>query len=900
MSNSPDRVGARAGRYEIVERVGSGAMGEVFRARDPELGRDVAIKLVRPGGDTPNRLLDEARAMAKVTHPNVIRVYDTGTLDGDVFLAMELVGGQNLTEWLESADRPPAEVLAALIEAGRGLAAAHRTGLVHRDVKPDNILIASDGRVLVTDFGLALAGIAEAAEGAVAETQDLVGTPAYLAPEQLESAAASPASDQYSFCVCLFEALSGERPFPDQPLDAMRDAKRDGAIAGSVRPAPIGEAIRRGLSPAPDDRFDSMEALIAALEPRPRSWARFAAVAGVALIAGAVGLWFALAPGGDRCDGTEQLGGAWDDPVRRAVESAFGESDLPYAKTSLATVSAGLDRYGDAWRGGFEQACAETDQALLDLRVACLDRRSAELAAVSAKLASGTDESIRGAVAAVEGLIPPAVCADVAALRQVDVPEAPETRKRVDAVRAELAECSSLHEAGVLSEALSCASAVAGRAGEVGFRPLTAEAELLVGRVAAKLRDWTEAGRAFDAALLAADAGNHHRVRAATLVEQIALAGELSRFESGHERAKTAEAVVEAYGGERLVGDLDFRRGQLAVRQGKLDRAQAHLDKALEQRAGSAAAAEPLYAMAIIGIMRRDYDAATAKLDRALKIQSDTLGPDHPAIGHTLHVRAQLLARTGKFDEAKEARDHSHRIFEAAYGDAHYSIAISLNAAAQLEIFSGQYAAAVPLARRAVEVAERASGKNHLDAAAPLGTLAAALNRVGKPAEALEIHQRTLAVYRATLGDEHVNTTRSMLSVAMGMRLQRRCRDALPLLEKALAVRTAQLGAGHRLVNSVRHTLGDCHVDLGEADKAVPLLETVLASHGAREPRNANEKVALHMARYALARALWAAETDRDRAADLVRAAYKGLAELGDKRAGSAAEFMKKRGIRPK
>lgn len=874
------RVSAETGeRYELGERIGGGAIGEVFRATDLELGRQVAIKLVHPGGPR-ELLLAEARTMARVTHPNVIRVYDVGTDGGDVFLAMELAEGQTLREWLAGGERSWRRIVDILSRAGRGLAAVHQAGLAHRDFKLESVLVTDDGRVLVTDIGMAHTG----APGDERDERE----------ERDETVAREQGADQHSFCVCLHEALHGSRRPPSR----------------------LAQLVRRGLSSDPEERYPSMEALLDELDAlRTRRRGRtglIGAVVGVAVVATAAG-WYATTREATSCDGAERLAGAWDDGVRQAVAATFAASELPYARTSIATVITALDRYRADWLGGYRQACeathvrGEQTEELLDLRMACLDRRRAELAALSPRLGAGSPEAIRGAVAAVDALIPTAVCADAEALLQVTpVPEHPATRGRVEAIRGELAGCSSLHEAGDLREALRCARAAAASADEVDYPPLSAEAGLLVGRVAAKLRNWDEASRALDASLLAADAGNHHRIRAAVLVEHVALAAEVSSFDEGKKRAETAEAVVAGHGGDgRLEAELDHRRGQLATREGELDASQTFFERALgrlgdRDGAEPAAAAEPLYGMAIVAMMRRDYDSAASHLERVLAIQERTLGPEHPAIGQTHHLRAQLLARTGKFDEAEKARELSHRILEASYGEAHHAVAISFNAAATIEILRGDYAAALPLARRAVEVSERASGAFHLDTTAPLQTLAAALNRAGKPGEALETHRRALAIYRGVLGDDHILTTRSMLNVAMGLRLERRCDDALPLLEKALAVRVARLGNEHTLVSSVRHTLGDCYVDLGRPEEAVGLLEAVLRGHTAREPRNANEKVALHMARYALARALWESGADRDRAADLARQAHRGLVDLGDRRASGPALFMKQRRIRPR
>ena len=294
---APDRIS----RYVIGERIGAGAMGIVHAAFDPELRRRVAIKLLVQRADA--RLLREAQALARVSHPNVIPIYDVGTHEGGVFLAMELVDGESLTAWLASRARSPAEIVGVLTAAGRGLAAAHAAGLVHRDFKPDNLLVGRDGRVRVTDFGLARdrgepdsAPAAESSDflaGELTRPGTLVGTPVYMAPELLAGGVAEARSDQFSFCVTAYEALYGHRPFAARTIGELRravverqvrDEPRGAGVPGSLR-----RLILRGLSPRPEDRFASMDDLLTALaRRRPRVPRRLLAAALVTLVAGGV------------------------------------------------------------------------------------------------------------------------------------------------------------------------------------------------------------------------------------------------------------------------------------------------------------------------------------------------------------------------------------------------------------------------------------------------------------------------------------------------------------------------------------------------------------------------------------------------------------------------------------
>jgi hypothetical protein len=299
-------LGTRVGRYEVIERVGSGATGTVYAAHDPDLNRRVALKVLRSsarGEAWRARLLREAQAMARIAHPAVVTVFDVGYHDGQLFIAMEFVAGGTLRDWLTASERAWCEVLDVFMRVGDGLAAAHAAGLVHRDFKPENVLVSRDGQVRVTDFGLArpLSTTAEKppASGALSEsgtlqarltrTGALVGTPAYMSLEQLEGQTADEKSDVWSFCVTLYEALYRERPFSGKTLEGLREAIR----AGAIRPEPsrngvplsLRRVLVKALGPGRGVHYRSMRALLAALE---RARKRPLRVRMTALVAGFV------------------------------------------------------------------------------------------------------------------------------------------------------------------------------------------------------------------------------------------------------------------------------------------------------------------------------------------------------------------------------------------------------------------------------------------------------------------------------------------------------------------------------------------------------------------------------------------------------------------------------------
>jgi len=287
--------GVRVGRYEIVALLGAGAMGVVFEARDTELDRTVALKLVqsrvRDRQLAQVRLRQEAQAMARLSHPGVASVFDIGVFDDQLFIAMELVRGHTLRDLVGTADRSWRDTLALAIAAGRGLAAAHEAGVVHRDFKPDNVLVRADGAVRVSDFGLACAvhdathdGAAAAAGSPLVTTTGVAGTPAYMAPESFHGTA-DALTDQYALAVTMYELIEGKRPWAGRGsrADVRARLAADGIRAWERREVPrsVRAAIERGFSADRAARWSSVGELCAELERAGRRSHRWRAIAGI-------------------------------------------------------------------------------------------------------------------------------------------------------------------------------------------------------------------------------------------------------------------------------------------------------------------------------------------------------------------------------------------------------------------------------------------------------------------------------------------------------------------------------------------------------------------------------------------------------------------------------------------
>ena len=323
-------TGTVVGRYVIVGLEGRGGMGVVYKAFDPELDRTIALKVVGLAGlgrgaeEARLRLAREARTLAQLSHPNVVAVHDVGTFEGDVFLAMEFVHGRTLRAWLREREPGPREVLAVFLAAGAGLAAAHRVGIVHRDFKPDNVMVGDDGRVRVLDFGLARSAVAPArddtaaspalvAGSALTREGAIVGTPGYMAPEQDRGGEVDARSDQFSFCAALFEALYGRLPFDGATYAEMSENRLAGEIASPPALRGVSARVRRalldGLRVDPDERHRDMDALLAELDQRPRATRRRIAAALLAVAAAASGGWARLGPRDRRAQHRRDLPG---------------------------------------------------------------------------------------------------------------------------------------------------------------------------------------------------------------------------------------------------------------------------------------------------------------------------------------------------------------------------------------------------------------------------------------------------------------------------------------------------------------------------------------------------------------------------------------------------------------
>jgi eukaryotic-like serine/threonine-protein kinase len=658
----------RVGRYELLSEIGSGGGGTVYVARDPELHREVALKLVRAEDEALRvRAFAEAQALARLSHPNVVPVFDVGMLDDRVWLVMELVRGESLRAF---AAKAPAlrEVVRAYRQAGEGLCAAHDAGLLHRDFKPDNAVIGGDGRVRVIDFGLAEALLDDQAEGvehgsaspappevarAAPSDADVPatppgsgspspGTPRYMAPEQLRGGAATAASDQFAFAVALREA-----------------ATRSGTVA---LPRWLEGIVRRGVAVDPAERYPSMRALLRALADDPASrWRRRALVAGPVVFA-LVG--FAAGRGGDAapvaCDGAAALAPAWTRERSAALRAHLGELATPFARLEAERVQPVVDGWAERWIAAHEQGCAA--QRRQELSATLEDRRLACMAAARTRFDSALDLVVRADAAALPAasralseLPEPERCADATALVDDVAPASAAQAGDVAAVSAELERVTARVDASA-ADAVAAADQVVARARQLQYRPLLGRALLTLGRAEmAGSRRERAIALLTEASALALSAGDD-----ATAVEAFARAMWVKSIAAGDPGKAMAGLEVVAALAERLGPAHRFARallhnnaGTVELAAGRPDRARAELEKALAlaKEVHGPGEVELAVVRGNLAMVARDDAERAALLAEGVAIRRDRLGDDHPltlqtriGAAFTLPDPAQALA----------------------------------------------------------------------------------------------------------------------------------------------------------------------------------------------------------------------------------------------------------------
>jgi tetratricopeptide (TPR) repeat protein len=625
--------GRSFGRFVLRRPLGSGGMGVVYEAHDPELHREVALKLVPVPADGAEGALTEARALARLAHPNVVPIYDVGVDGAYVYLVMELVRGETLKRWVR--DRKPREVVKAYLQAGEALAAAHDQGVVHRDFKPANAIMGADGRVRVVDFGLAF----QVADGPTEARQPRVaGTPRYMAPEQAAGGPVTAASDQFSFCVSLAEAFGAT---PESPRTTL--------------PRWLDRIVARGTAPTPAARFPTMRALLKELANDPVTvWRRRALVS--SLIAASATAFVAgratLAARDPACAGIpDRLATAWGAPGRTAALARLAGLG-PYGQSLQPLLTSHLDDHARRWIGGYEDACVAhrreiQSDAVFDRRVSCLERGRAGLKSFAEIVASSDAKDLPAVALALQAIPDPDACNDVSSLDTDVEPPPPAIAKEVARLRNDVGEARVQVAAGRFENARTIAEKTATAARTLGYRPLLAEALLVEGHAALSMR--LEAARPLlaEAAQISFETGPR-----SLAIEAWARRAWVDGNTNGQASALAGVDIVEAVASNPSTGRfaravLHNNIGSVELALEHRERARTVLERALEEAQGvkGPGAVELVsvrfnLAMATDDQARRDE--VLADEERAM---AALVGDDHPETLRIRKTRASLVPR---------------------------------------------------------------------------------------------------------------------------------------------------------------------------------------------------------------------------------------------------------------
>jgi eukaryotic-like serine/threonine-protein kinase len=771
----------RCGRYLLEEKLGEGGMGTVYRAFDPELDRHVALKLLHEGGGTgADRLRQESRALARLAHPNVVGVFDVGSDDDHTWLAMELAPGCSLAQWAE--DHPPTDrarrkqALSLLIGAGRGLAAAHRAGIVHRDFKPENVLVSPDGVARVVDFGLArprfrlegpssepsLEASMQSSAPAASDSDTtavtaVAGTPMYMAPEQFEGEAPSFSSDQYAFCLSAWQVLFGKLPFrPDEHvrrllLGESSALRHESVFAGDRR---IVRALKRGLDPDPRRRFPSMETLLEALSSTRRRRRRL--VLGVGVLGLGAAIAAATTPSRQGCRPAQfriELETVWNHGRRAIISEAATASSLPYAAASWQAIEETLDGFFDEWMEARLEFCerVRTGDAIgVDAGIQCLRRSVAQIDALAARLEQADPRALELGYQVVVDIMRPAECLTPTAAQNEDL-----------GLDRDLEE--------TLAEA----------------------------RTALELGDYERTETLSQALLAALDQREQSRARGDALSVMSA-----ARAMSGHPDWK--DPAIEAFWTAKRAGDDDRvvqRAARLAIsssNEGALEEANRWLRHARAQfERGSSSTewtAELNWIECNVEQAQGHSELAMAACDRALegvdeKDESDARRA--PRRTRYRNSKAVVLQSIGRYREAYEILDDElKRALEQMHPMHPFIAALTANLGGAA-VSAGEHEHALVLMERAVLLERHTHGSEHMNVARALVNVATVAQIAEQPtrardaiAEAIRIHEAldvavevptltTLARIQRELGeldDAHANVSRALAIEASTLR----------------------------------------------------------------------------------------------------------------------------------
>jgi tetratricopeptide (TPR) repeat protein/tRNA A-37 threonylcarbamoyl transferase component Bud32 len=899
-------------RFELLEELGRGGMGRVYLAYDPRLERKLAIKrlLTDTASEAQSRrMLTEAQALARLAHPNVVQVFEVGHGPAGVWIAMEYVPGQTLTRWLQTP-REWREILAMLIAAGRGLAAAHAVELVHRDFKPSNVIVGADGRARVLDFGLVLNvdAITELErEASTLEDQhdatprrrsaEFTGTPAYMAPESFGEAEVGPHTDQWAFCVTVYEALFGRRPFSGSTITELIERVCEHPPAPIERatqvPANVRAALLRGLAKRPSERWPSMTALLDTLEAqlvrRRFVWPLAAVAIGLGGIA--IGLTSLAASDSDPCPrDPAALAGSWDAEVKARVEHRYRESKLPQAEAAARVLVGELERWSGEWEATRHGACVATrieglaSDALFDARLDCLQRRRHGFDGLLGALLEVTPDELvlRSAelVAALPGL-------DSCAGRpKQSLPSDPAAARRVLEGHRELERAQARGLFGDIAAATAQIDQLIEAPGLADHPPFVLEARLRRAMLEFDAGRQQQAIDALHAVALEADATDLRELELEARLSLVRVAAEAGRTELGAwliDEARAGLVILEH--DELAAAQLSWAQARLAQHDGDLDAAIAGFERTLELDP-RLASREILLDIGNAHAERGELDRARSAYERAQAALLDTWGPHSQSAAKLELALGSVALQAGQLHEARARLDAAETILAAASPGASVHRARIAENFAKLAMNEGDLPEAKRRILQAIELLEAAGELDTAEGSTALMALGVIHYFDGDLDGSLAAYERALAIQQRVFGDAHwrVGWTRSNLGESL-LALDRReaaaaqFHDAHAILVRALAPDDARLALPLKGLGLIALADGSFELARERLEQALALVD------GDNEPQE------LADLRFALARALRGASVEPERAAELAELARTGFDALGlaDRRDAVAA-----------
>lgn len=782
--------GRLVGRYVLLGRLGSGGSGDVFSAFDPTLDRRVAVKLLHTHEDGADALIREGRLLAKLVHPSVVAIHDSGVHDGQPYLAMELVDGPSILEFAcaERKNPPASQLLQAMRDVGEGLAAAHGIGLIHGDIKPSNILRDASGRTKLSDFG-----IAQLSE--VGELQAGAGTPAFMAPEQHAGEPSSELADQYSFCLTAFVLLHGRHPFLDTAESQVTQGPSNNtpnAVAAPTEhrlqvaaqqtwtprwraemPGPIARAFERGLSLNPAERWPTMDALLEALRAptRRRKAPWILAMGGLAAAASAVAV-IADDDAPKPCAHAGEAGDAsWNAEGVERLRDSWGSNPGAFS-SSLEHVVASLDGFSDAWSETSVEVCEAThthglqSSEMLDVRSDCLRHAQVSLEEVIDLVETDDPEIWAEAAQVVEGLPDPRRCADTRVSTLPKATDAQQRQRYEDAHRL-LERARYALDVVALDRAASALESVADQAKE------EPKLEVLYLRQQARLLDWkgepeesqATAKRALHLALQEDDVASS--VSMASL-----LAGVLAEKAGSLDDAKDYAAMAVALSDNTDANDearftANIAMGSVLSRSGEVEPALRHFRTALELgisvfgESDHNVAAVRTHLSATLQDAGRLEEALTEQL-AGLEAREVFFGCEHPMVAQSHHNLSRLYYDMGR----AEAEHHTRRALEiliGALGPKKMPVAMVQGGLGDEMRRQGRHPEALELYESAIETLSELLGSTAPDTLVIRASRGVSLGHMERDDEALEELDAVLAATREALGDSHAYVARAHL-----------------------------------------------------------------------------------------------------------------------------------------